>query len=121
MPSRSLSAAAASRPVDQPTYPQMLAAYDRRTRAAYEVMGVRWHRFLAAKNMFRAAAPGSREWYAAAEHAYRLGLRSTHAYYIWTRGHATLALELTGGRPETPPLALQLRRELQSLRAATIV
>jgi hypothetical protein len=93
----------------------MIAAYDRRTRAAYEVMGGRWGRFLAAKEEFLAAEPGSREWYLAGERAYRLGLRSTHAYYLWTAGHTARALETLGVLPHERRLRLRLRRELQSL------
>lgn len=74
-----------------PTYEDVLAAYDRRTRAAYEVMGRRYRKFLAAKDAFVAAAPRTPEWYVLAERKYRLGIRSTHAYYLWIRGHAHAA------------------------------
>lgn len=74
------------------TYDEVFARYDRRTRAAYEVMGRRWQRFTAAKDAYQALPPRSREWYEAAERAYRLGLRSTHAYYVWTRGHTQVVL-----------------------------
>ncbi len=96
----------------------MVDLYDRRTRAAYEVMGRRWRRFLAAKEAFRAAAPGTREWYVAGERAYGLGLRSTHAYYLWTRGHTALALDPAGNGSvdeRTAPLRIRLRSKLQSL------
>jgi len=79
-------------------------------------MGARWDRFVAAKEAFLAAVPGSREWYVAAERAYRLGLRSTHAYYLWTCGHTALALEGAGGEPHDLEVRLRLRRELQALR-----
>jgi hypothetical protein len=97
----------------------MVDRYDRRTRAAHEVMGTRWRRFLAAKEVFLAAAPGSREWYEAGERAYTLGLRSTHAYYLWTRGHTALALDGDGNGSvveRTSVLRIRLRSKLQSLR-----
>ena len=112
----STAAAADPRRADPPPYPHLIEAYDRLTRAAYEVMGARWGRFAEAKDAFLAAEPRSREWYAAAERAYRLGLRSTHAYYLWTCGHTALALEAAGGAPEERRFRLRLRRELQSLR-----
>jgi cytosine/adenosine deaminase-related metal-dependent hydrolase len=96
-----------------PAYPALVGAYDRRTRAAYEVMGARWGRFLEAKASFDAAAPGSREWYLAAERAYRHGLRSTHAYYLWTCGHTALVLRLAGSAAADAGLRLALGRELQ--------
>lgn len=95
----------------------MVARYDRRTRAAYEVMGRRWRRFLEANDAFLAAAPGSREWYEAGERAYRLGLRSTHAYYLWTRGHTALVLDPSGNgsvAERTSSLRIRLRSTLQS-------
>ena len=95
----------------------MIEAYDPRTRAAYEVMGARWQRFVAAKEAFLATPRGSREWYVAAERAYRLGLRSTHAYYLWTYGHTALALDAAGGDAADGELRLRLRRELQALCA----
>ena len=96
----------------------MLDRYDRRTRAAHEVMGTRWRRFLEAKDAFLAAAPGTREWYEAGERAYTLGLRSTHAYYLWTRGHAARALDPDGNRSvgeRTAMLRIRLRSKLQAL------
>ena len=95
----------------------MVDRYDRRTRAAHEVMGTRWRRFLAAKDAFLVAVPGTREWYEAGERAYRLGLRSTHAYYLWTRGHTALALDpgANGGAAErTAMLRIRLRSKLQA-------
>ena len=98
-------------------YADALALYDRRTRAAYEVTGARRQRFLAANDSFRAAAAGTREWYHAAERAYRLGLRATHAYDVWARGHAALVLDQPPlarvARPQT--LRLRLGVALQSL------
>jgi len=91
----------------------MVEAYDRRTRAAYEVMGARWQRFVAAKDAFLRAEPHSREWYLAAERVYRLGLRSTHAYYLWTTGHTALVLALGGDARGAPDLRLDFRAELQ--------
>jgi hypothetical protein len=107
--------AAAPAGLSLPAYPAMLRAYDRRTRAAYEVMGTRWRRFLDAKQELLALEPGSREWHFAAERAYRLGLRSTHAYYLWTCGHTALVLRLLGARRGGDELRLALREELQSL------
>jgi hypothetical protein len=100
-----------------PARPDLVEAYDRRTRAAYEVMGGRWGRFLEAKATFLATEPGSREWYLAAERVYRLGLRSTHAYYLWTCGHTALVRELLGGPRSEVGLRLAIRAELQSLAA----
>jgi hypothetical protein len=109
------AAAAVPAPVALPPYPTIVEAYDRRTRAAHEVMGARWGRFLAAKAAFLAAEPHSRGWYVAAERAYRLGLRSTHAYYLWTCGHTALVLRHHGGTPDGADLRLALPEELQSL------
>ncbi len=72
-------------------YEQVVRAYDRRTRAAYDVMGLRYNRFSAAKDAFRAAPRSSPEWYSLADRMYRLGIRSTHAYYLWIEGHTRLA------------------------------
>lgn len=108
------AAEAAPPPPAAPAYPALLRAYDRRTRAAYEVMGARWGRFLEAKAAFLASERGSREWYLAAERAYRLGLRSTHAYYLWTCGHTALVLRLAGSGAAGAGLRLSLGRELQS-------
>jgi uncharacterized protein YdiU (UPF0061 family) len=52
---------------------------------------MRYNRFLAAKDAFRAEPPGSPRWYVLAEEMYRLGIRSTRAYYLWTQGHTALA------------------------------
>ena len=73
-------------------YRSLVPRYDRRTRAAYEVMGRRWTRFQDANAAFRASVAGSREFDELGERAYRLGLRSTRAYFLWTRGHTALAL-----------------------------
>ncbi len=72
-------------------YELAVRAYDRRTRAAFEVMGLRYNRFAAAKDAFRAAPPSSPEWYSLGERMYRLGVRSTHAYYLWIQGHTRVA------------------------------
>jgi hypothetical protein len=118
MPPRLATAVSPPRPPEPLAYAAMVGRYDRRTRAAYEVMGTRWRRFLAAKDAFLAAAPGSREWYEAGERAYMLGLRSTHAYYIWTRGHTALAHDPEGNgsvAERTAMLRIRLRSKLQSL------
>jgi hypothetical protein len=73
-------------------YRALVPLYDRLTRAAYEVMGVRWVRFREASDAFRAAAPGTPQFHELGERAYRLGLRSTRAYFLWTRGHTALVL-----------------------------
>ena len=78
-------------PDARPAYDDVRASYDRRTRAAYEVMGRRYRKFVAAKEAFVAATPRTAEWYLLAERKYRLGIRSTHAYYLWIRGHAHAA------------------------------
>ena len=116
---RSVTALVAPRPPDPLAYSAMLELYDRRTRAAYEVMGRRWQQFVAAKDVFLAAEPNTTAWYEAGERAYRLGLRSTHAYYLWTRGHTAVALDPAAvdaapGRIDT--LRLRLGEKLQSLR-----
>ena len=83
---------------DQP-YRALVPLYDRRTRAAYEVMGARWARFLEANSAFREAEPGSERRRELAERAAALGRRSTHAYFVWTKGHTALALrELLASR-----------------------
>ena len=97
----------------------MVELYDRRTRAAHDVMGLRWNRFCAAKDAFLAAPPGTRGWYEAAERAYRHGLRSTHAYYLWTRGHTALALDPSANGAAAAairPLRLRLGEQLQRPR-----
>lgn len=108
------AAAAAPASAGLPPYPALVEAYDRRTRAAYEVMGARWGRFLDAKRAYLAAEPRTREWHLAAERAYRLGLRSTHAYYLWTCGHTALVLRLQGIEPGLAELRLRLSEELQA-------
>ena len=117
MPSRLATAVSPPAPPEPLQYAAMLDRYDRRTRAAHEVMGARWRRFLDAKDAFLRAAPGTREWYEAGERAYKLGLRSTHAYYLWTRGHTALALEPDGNgrvRERTAMLRMRLRSKLQA-------
>ncbi len=119
MPHNLATAVSPPPPPDSLPHAAMVRSYDRRTRAAYEVMGTRWQRFLAAKEAFLAAAPGSREWYEAGERAYALGLRSTHAYYLWTRGHTALALDPGGNgsiAERTAMLRIRLRSKLQSRR-----
>ena len=76
---------------EQP-YRALVPLYDRRTRAAYEVMGARWARFQEANAAFRAAEPGTEQSRALAERAAALGRRSTHAYFLWTKGHTALVL-----------------------------
>lgn len=115
------AAAAAPAHAGVPAYRALVEAYDRRTRAAYEVMGARWGRFLDAKRAFLAAEPRTRGWHLAAERAYRLGLRSTHAYYLWTCGHTALVLRLQGIEPDEAELRLRLRRELQSVGVSKLV
>ena len=118
MPPRLATAVSPPRPPEPLPYAAMVERYDRRTRAAYEVMGTRWRRFLAAKEAFVATAPGTREWYEAGERAYTLGLRSTHAYYLWTRGHTALALERGGNgsvAERTAMLRIRLRSKLQGV------
>ena len=89
-------------------FEQAIELYDRRTRAAYEVMGRRWTRFQRAKDAFLAAEPGTSQWFVLAAHMYRLGLRSTHAYYLWTEGHAA----------QFAPLELPVADAALRLRAA---
>ena len=72
------------------TYWGLVPQYDRLTRAAYEVMGRRWRRFQEANASFVAARRGSAEFHELGARAYRLGLRSTHAYFLWTKGHTAL-------------------------------
>ena len=83
----------------QKPYRALVPLYDRRTRAAYEVMGRRWRRFQAANAAFLLAEPGSPQFHVLAERAYRLGRRSTHAYFLWTKGHTAVVLsrELVAG------------------------
>ena len=76
---------------DRP-YRALVPLYDRRTRAAYEVMGARWARFQEANAAFRDAEPGTERWRELGERAAALGRRSTHAYFVWTKGHTTVAL-----------------------------
>ena len=68
-------------------YDAVVAGYDPQTRAAFNVMGLRYNRFSAAKDTFCAADRCTPEWYALADSMYRLGIRSTHAYYLWIQGH----------------------------------
>jgi hypothetical protein len=113
-----LAAAVSPPPPPEPlAYAAMVDLYDRRTRAAHEVMGTRWRRFLAAKDAFLDAGPGTRDWYEAGERAYTLGVRSTHAYYVWTRGHTALALDTganAGVAQRTAMLRIRLRSKLQA-------
>ncbi len=81
------------RDADKP-YRALVPLYDARTRAAYDVMGRRWRRFQAANAAFRAATPGTPESHALGAVAYRLGRRSTHAYFLWAKGHTKLAIRL---------------------------
>ena len=76
---------------EQP-YRALVALYDLRTRAAYEVMGARWARFQDANAAFRAAEPGTERWRELGERAAVLGRRSTHAYFLWAKGHTAIAL-----------------------------
>ena len=73
-------------------YRALVPHYDELTRAAYEVMGRRWRRFQHANAAFLQAERGTPEFYALGERAYRLGRRSTHAYFLWTKGHTSLVL-----------------------------
>ena len=73
-------------------YRALLPLYDRRTRAAYEVLGRRWARFREANAAFLAAEPGTAQREVLGERAHRLGLRSTHAYFLWTKGHTKAVL-----------------------------
>ena len=79
-------------------YRALLPLYDRRTRAAYEVMGRRWARFREANAAFLAAEPGTPAREALGERAHRLGLRSTHAYFLWTKGHTAALLAEVAAR-----------------------
>ena len=84
-----LAHGAAARP-PVASYEDAVRAYDRRTRAAFGVMGLRYNVFSAAKDAFLAAEPRTPEWYELAEQMYRRGMRSTDAYYLWIRGHTAL-------------------------------
>ena len=77
---------------DEKAYRAFVPLYDRRTRAAYEVMGRRWARFQEANGAFVAAEPGTAAHEALGRRAHALGRRSTHAYFVWTRGHTALVL-----------------------------
>ena len=77
---------------DERPYRALVPLYDRRTRAAYEVMGRRWARFQEANAAFLAAEPGTPEHAALGRRADALGRRSTHAYFLWTKGHTELVL-----------------------------
>ena len=77
---------------DERPYRALVPLYDRRTRAAYEVMGRRWARFQEANAAFLAAEPGTPERDALGRRAQLLGRRSTHAYFLWTKGHTALVL-----------------------------
>lgn len=68
-------------------YRALVPHYDELTRAAYEVMGRRWRKFQEANAAFLGTERGSAEFHALGLRAHRLGLRSTHAYFLWTKGH----------------------------------
>ena len=81
-------------------YRALVPHYDRVTRPAYEVMGHRWIKFQEANAAFLAAPRGSRAFDELGARAYRLGLRSTHAYFLWTKGHTAVVLAQAEAREE---------------------
>ena len=82
------------------TYWGLVPQYDRLTRAAYEVMGRRWRKFQQANAAFLASERGSAEFHALGLRAHRLGLRSTHAYFLWTKGHTAVVAARAAERRE---------------------
>ena len=81
-------------------YRALVPDYDDLTRAAYEVMGRRWRKFQQANAAFLASERGSAEFHALGLRAHRLGLRSTHAYFLWTKGHTAVVAARAAERRE---------------------